>query len=76
VGVKKGRGRVSHLSKAHNRALIDIASKKQRHIFGALRAGNAPKGVSPMKILSFNYRGVVSPLKKSTLKWLIFVNQA
>jgi hypothetical protein len=35
---KKGRGRNSHLYKAQSRALVDIASSRQKSIIGALRA--------------------------------------
>jgi hypothetical protein len=33
---KKGRGRNSHLYKAQSRALVDIASGRQKSIIGAL----------------------------------------
>jgi len=37
----KGRGRQSHLSKVQNRALIDMETRKQISIFGALSTSNS-----------------------------------
>jgi hypothetical protein len=42
----KGRGIKSYLFKAHNRALLDLASGKQQSILGALRAHNSLGGCS------------------------------
>jgi hypothetical protein len=40
-----GWGRKSHISKAQNITLVDMATRKKLSIFGALRASHAPKGV-------------------------------
>jgi hypothetical protein len=53
-----------------NQALVDMVVGKQKSIKGALRVESLGWGF-PMKILSFNYRGVASPVKKYSLKRLV-----